>query len=164
MTTLALICGLPGAGKTTLARRLENFRPALRLCPDEWIKAIIKDEADQGELDRLRDPVEALQWQTARRLLTLGVSVILENGYWSRAERERVLTEARALGVRVEMHYLAVSRDELWQRIERRNAAGLEGSFRVTRAQLDLWWSWFEPPDSEELARYDPVASAAFLP
>jgi predicted kinase len=35
MATLFLICGLPGAGKTTLAKEIELARPALRLCPDE---------------------------------------------------------------------------------------------------------------------------------
>jgi predicted kinase len=30
MSTLHLLCGLPGSGKTTLARRLERERPALR--------------------------------------------------------------------------------------------------------------------------------------
>ncbi len=29
------MCGLPGAGKTTLAMRLEREIPAMRMCPDE---------------------------------------------------------------------------------------------------------------------------------
>ncbi len=29
--------GPPNGGKTTLAKKLELERPALRLCPDEWI-------------------------------------------------------------------------------------------------------------------------------
>jgi predicted kinase len=39
--TLVLIVGLPGAGKTTLARRLEVERAALRFTPDEWMKAML---------------------------------------------------------------------------------------------------------------------------
>ena len=54
MATLFLMCGLPGAGKTTMARQLERDRPALRLTPDEWIAAILKDPADTDELDRRR--------------------------------------------------------------------------------------------------------------
>lgn len=56
--TLILICGLPGAGKTTLAKKLAIERNAIRLCPDDWIIAILKDLNDIPERDRLRDPVE----------------------------------------------------------------------------------------------------------
>jgi len=31
------MCGLPSAGKTTLAKQLECETKAVRLCPDEWI-------------------------------------------------------------------------------------------------------------------------------
>ena len=63
MATLFLICGLPGAGKTTLARQLEQSQPALRLCPDEWIVGLLADLSTSAERDRLRAPVEALQWR-----------------------------------------------------------------------------------------------------
>jgi len=34
---LHLICGLPGSGKTTLAKKLEREHTAIRLCPDEIV-------------------------------------------------------------------------------------------------------------------------------
>lgn len=37
---LFLTVGLPGTGKTTVARRLEAENAALRLTKDEWIKAL----------------------------------------------------------------------------------------------------------------------------
>ncbi|NEE15621.1 AAA family ATPase, partial [Streptomyces sp. SID7499] len=37
MTTLFLMVGLPGAGKTTRARQLAEEYGALRLTPDEWL-------------------------------------------------------------------------------------------------------------------------------
>ena len=155
MATLFLICGMAGAGKTTLARQLETSRQALRLCPDEWIKKIIKDESDKPELDRLRDPVESLQWTTAQTLLGLGVSVILENGFWSREERMSYRSKAKELGAQVELHYLDVSKEELRRRIEARNSNLPEGSFRITKPELESWLASFTPPDSEELKRYD---------
>ena len=79
MVTLFLICGLPGSGKTTLAKQLERTHSALRLCPDEWISAILADVSDTIEMDRLRTPVESVQWEVAKRALTLGINVILEN-------------------------------------------------------------------------------------
>jgi predicted kinase len=50
---LILICGLPGAGKTTLARRLEQELPAIRLSPDEWIADLGVDFYNEAFRDRL---------------------------------------------------------------------------------------------------------------
>lgn len=87
MSNLYLICGLPGSGKTTLAKELETFEKALRFCSDEWVSSIIENKNDRKELDRLRVPVERLMWDLAKKLLISDVDVILENGFWSRKER-----------------------------------------------------------------------------
>ena len=52
------MCGLPGAGKTTLAKQIEAETGAIRLCPDEWIEKILIDPADREEMNRLRDIIE----------------------------------------------------------------------------------------------------------
>jgi predicted kinase len=150
MATLFLICGLPGVGKTTLARQMEQTHPALRLCPDEWIAQILADASDRAELDRLRSPVEALQWEVARKVLALGCDVILEWGFWSREERRYYREQAEALGARVEVRFLEPSREELWARLSKRNANPPPGTFVVTEEQLDLWSSWYEPAAPEE--------------
>jgi predicted kinase len=152
MATLFLMCGLPGSGKTTLAKRIERERDALRLTPDEWIARLYGTKLTPPALDWCRDPVESVQWEVAGRALGLGVNVILDFGFWSRAEREEFRARAGALGAGSEVHFLDVPRAELSARLAGR--AGPEpppGTFRVTEAQLDAWWKVFEPPTADEL-------------
>lgn len=148
MATVHLICGLPGAGKTTLAKQLERDLPAVRLAPDEWMARIVGNGYDEAK----RAAVEAVQWELAARLLSLGVDVTLENGFWSRADRDDFRARAAAVGAGVRLHFLDVPRDELWRRLAARNAALPPDTFRITEAQLDLWSTWFEPPTPDELA------------
>lgn len=69
----------PGSGKTTLATRLPEQMPAVRLCPTSGWNAsgLGVDLFDEGTRDRL----ERLFWEHAQRLLALGQSVILESGF-----------------------------------------------------------------------------------
>ncbi len=157
MSTLYLICGLPGSGKTTLAKDLESTCMALRLCPDEWISIIIKDKKDKKELDRLREPVEGLMWDLAKKLLISDVNVILENGFWSREERLHYLRSGKQVdqNVKVILHYLDSPIENLWERIQKRNFELPEDCFHVTRDELNLWRDLFIPPDQDELKLYD---------
>lgn len=145
MATLHLICGLPGSGKTTLARRLEMEGAGLRLAPDEWMLALAFNLYDEAARSR----VEQLQWALALRLLANGVSVILENGFWSRAEREAYRSVAHGLRARTRLHYLAVPIEELERRIIDRNRQ-VPSEATVDPRDLRVWLNVFEPPTEEE--------------
>jgi|SRR5579862_120466 len=147
MPTLFLICGLPGSGKTTLAKRLERERPALRLTPDEWMARIVGDGNDGVK----RAAVEKVQWEIAQRVLSLGVDAILESGFWARSERDEFRAQAAALGADTKLYYLDVPLDELKRRLTLRNAVLPPDTFHVNVADLDSWASGFEPPTLEEL-------------
>lgn len=149
---LLLTCGLPGAGKTTLARQLEADRPALRLTQDEWLVALGSNPWDAA----MRERVDAELWRLAQEVLALGLSVVVDFGLWARVERDEMRTTARALGVGIELHVLDVPADELWRRIDVRNASPPWSAYPITRAHLDEWLASFEPPDAEELALFDP--------
>jgi predicted kinase len=142
------MCGLPGSGKTTVARQLETEHRAVRLAPDEWMIRIGADGYDQAT----RAAVEAIQWELAQQLLLFGVSVILEAGFWSRRERLEFRARAADLGADSRLIFLDVPRDELARRIGQRNASRPSGSFDVDEADLDAWIALFERPTPDEFA------------
>ena len=153
---LILTCGLPGAGKTKLATQLAADRSALRLTKDEWLWALGSTPWDEPT----REKVEHELWRLAQEVLRLGVSVVLDIGLWARIERDEMRSTARRLGVAVELHYLDVSADELWRRIEARNSKPPWDSFPIRRADLDGWLRVFQAPDSAELAQFDSPPTA----
>lgn len=97
-----VVCGLPGAGKTTLAVVLEDDLQAVRFSADDWLIELSIDLFDA----EARERVERMQWHLCERLLTLGQRVIVEWGTWGRAERDYLRERARALGGEVELHFV----------------------------------------------------------
>jgi len=147
---IILLCGLPGSGKTTLATTLAGELRAVRLSPDEWLAGFGFDLFDEAA--RLR--VERRLWRHALDLAALGVPVVLENGFWTRRERDSLRTKAHGLGLRIELRHLDVPLGELRRRLAERNAE--PGAPVITRELLDEYAQLFEAPGPDELELYDP--------
>lgn len=144
---LIIVCGLPGAGKTTLAKELECALGAVRFCPDEWMADLEIDVWDEAR----RAKVETFQWILGQQLLSLGLTIVIEWGTWGRSERDALRCKAKALGAAVELHYVSAPVEVLFERLQRR---GLEDP-PIRLKQLQEWAHAFEVPTPEEMAWYD---------
>ncbi len=136
MATLFMLCGLPGSGKTSLARRLEA-RGALALSLDDWMVA-------RGADDELSAEVAQEQWQTAAAALQAGRDVVLDWGFDSRQERDEIRARAAEIGAEARLLFLDLPKPELYRRLAMREWPS------VSAEDLDRWSGEFEVPTPDE--------------
>ena len=154
MATLHMMVGLPGSGKTTEAKRLEQKYNALRLTPDEWQYFLYGHDISNPEHDERHTKVEELMWEITVKVLQLGVDVVLDFGFWTKSERDEFRRKAHAIGADSKIHYMDVPDDVIWERLSVRNkSAGENAVFYVGKKEFDEWSELFEAPTKEELEK-----------
>ncbi len=149
--TLVLLCGLPGAGKTTLAKKLSKEMPAIVMSPDEECIKLGISLFDE----KAKSKVEANQWRRAIELAKNGQSVVLENGFWSRQERDKLRQEAQSIGLKVKLIYLELTLDELWNRVKVRNARQNMHEAAISFEHMQEFANLFQPPTPAEVHLFD---------
>jgi predicted kinase len=147
--TLHLTVGLPGVGKTTLARELERATGALRLTPDEWMAPLFGLHwADFGDK---RDVLEGRLVWVGHQVLRAGGSVILDFGCWSPEERWALRAIAGIAGADFELHFLALPEDERRERSAARRRESPGDTFELTDEDHERFRALFRPPTADEL-------------
>jgi predicted kinase len=151
--TLFLAVGLPAAGKTSAARRVEIEHDALRLTKDEWMKALYGDENPSSA----SDVIEGRLIRIALRTLELGGNVVIDFGLWGRDERSALRQAAADRGANVEMVYLDVSQTEQRRRLDRRQADEPDTTWPISDEELAEWSDIIQVPTPGELDGSEPV-------
>lgn len=97
---LTLFCGLPGSGKTTLAKQLEQAGKGIRICTDEWQEFAGIDPHNE----EFHEKLQVRLYELAMTLLRNGQDVILEDGLWQKSERNQKRADALLCNARTELH------------------------------------------------------------
>jgi len=145
-----LMTGLPGTGKTVLARRLERALQGVRLNVDEWMIPLFGEHMPRNVFDARSATLQGFAWSIAERLVALGVHVVMDHGFWTRAARADAAARVAVAGAVPLFVVLDAPRHVLEERLARRNAALPAGTFEITPAMLDLFEGMFEPPSPAE--------------
>jgi predicted kinase len=157
---LYITCGLPFAGKTTLAREIGQ-----RL---GWTYIALDDINAGREVGLSGAPISSLDWSKSyaeahRQLgqaLAEGNTVIYDATNFSRKERARLRTIAARQGAAVTVIYLRLAEGEAQRRWQANRRS--RSRYDVRDEDYALVESNFEPPlDDEDMLTYDGSQPAA---
>lgn len=144
MPVVHLIHGFLGTGKTTFSRKLAQETGALRFSPDERMTQLHGEDPPvhlfEGYLAAIMDQLNA-EWVHA---VQRGHNVVLDFGFWTRAERDAARRNAASLGAAVRLYALRCAENIARERIRLRNT-DLRGSLVITEATYDFLRPRFEP-------------------
>ena len=150
MAKVILICGTICSGKTTYAKKLMEKSPAALLSMDELMLSLFPP--------CLGDRHEEISAKCREYLLgravdiaNAGLDVILDWGFWTRADRMGITEFFRARNVETRWHYVAADEKTLDEHIAKRNALGDAGAYFVDENLKRKCLDRFEEPARGEM-------------
>jgi predicted kinase len=149
MATAHLLFGIPGSGKTTLAKELMERHRAIRFTPDEWMARLFGEDPHVAIFREKQAAILDLLEPMWVRCLHLGVDVVLDYGFWSRAERDHVRKAVGSSGSQVLLYSVECPAEEAWRRVSARNRQN-HHSLYIAPATFDLLKGRVEPLQSDE--------------
>lgn len=150
--TVHLVFGRVGAGKTTYARRFAAEHAAVFFCLDEWMANLFTMDAPNPlTLEWMLPRVERAErqiWATAQQVLAARVDVVLELGFFTRAQRDRI--RALVAAYPVQTHVVDAPVQVRKDRVRARNRGSATLTIEVDDATFEWAERYFEALDDDE--------------
>ena len=153
MAKVILICGKICCGKTTYAEKLCAENNAILLSIDEITLALFGQHCGDKH-DEYVEKTEKYLLNKSLELIENNINVVLDWGFWTKAERESVKEFYKSRNIECEFHYIDIS-DEAWKnRLNNRNIAVLAeetSAYYVDKNLAAKFASIFEIPGEDEI-------------
>ncbi|MGE7418852.1 AAA family ATPase [Methylobacterium tarhaniae] len=150
MATAHLLYGFLGSGKTTLARDLEQRYQAVRFTPDEWMARLFGENPPADTFPQHAAAILDLMRPVWTRCLTLGIDVVLDYGFWRRAERDQARRLAESCSARALLYKVECPEDEARRRVAARNGRA-DRSLYIALETFDVLKERLEPLHADEV-------------
>lgn len=152
MPKVVLICGFICSGKSVYAKKLLAESPAVLLNIDEIMLSLF-DEYMGDAHDEMVNKVKEYLYKKAVQIIEADISVILDWGFWSKAERASAIAFFHGKNIKIDLKYVNVSDENLYRQVEKRNndiKNGHKYAYSVDMNLIDKCKTFFEKPSEDE--------------
>jgi predicted kinase len=153
MNKVILICGKICSGKTTYAKKIAKDNNAVILSVDEITLALFGQHLGDKH-DEIAERTEKYLFKKAVEIISGGINVIFDWGFWMRKQRQFAAKYFNDLGINVEWHYVEAD-DTNWQKyLSKRNNAinnNAEDFYFIDNAVAEKFRNLFEEPQPDEI-------------
>lgn len=145
-----LMLGLPGSGKTTFSKELQQELNIPRLSLDEEYSKLGGDLTSTKWNTNIEAEANETIKHQIKEIVERGESVILDFCPWRKEDRHKYQEYITAAGANSHVYYLDIPIEQLKQRLELRNNNLSKNTHIVTADMLDAFTARFDPPYDED--------------
>jgi predicted kinase len=128
---------------------LETDESAVRFTHDEWMRSLYGKDPPEARYAEYAQRISDLMETMWTRCVALKTNAVLDFGFWSRRERDRVRELVASLHGEARMYRLSCPDDLAWSRVEKRNERSEAGLY-IARNTFEVLKSRYEPLGPDE--------------
>ena len=153
MPKVMMMCGRLCSGKSTCAEKLQKENRAVILSIDEIMLALFGRDAGEKHDDYVAK-IKGYLYQKSLEIIESGTNVILDWGFWTKADRGFARKFYGSGGIPNELYYIDIDDCEWNRRIMERNQNILDhksNAYYVDEGLAAKFNAIFEKPDPSEI-------------
>lgn len=153
MRKVYILCGMIASGKTTYAKSICEEEHAVLLSVDEVMLQLYDGCLGPSKHKEVMEQITTYFLNLSKQLLKQDCSIVLDYGYWTKAERNWIKAACKKANLPLELHYITCEDSIRLQRLALRNTENKKKQGREYIIEDDLQKNLdarFELPTPEE--------------